>query len=296
MKQVVNIIWQAKLVQKSNWLEAKKLLSDGIEQFPTDKRLYFELSELYFSKKIFKKAIETYQKFLAFHPDDEGVLFRIANCFLSLNEFHLALSYFNKIQGRFPELLYNMAYAYSKTGKHAKAIEVLKELFKFKVRSEIPYIFIAELYFAERNYGEAMVYLDIAEKKFGKNSNLFYLRGLAFSHKKQWLKAYVELDNARKLRKRSSHFFRAFGIACEKVGKTDQAVKFLLKSIKAAPRETTNYIELIHVFLMHNKLFEAKAIMNQAQSILPFSLTLSLLRDRIQRKIRLLEAERNKEV
>jgi tetratricopeptide (TPR) repeat protein len=293
MKQIENIIWQAKLVKKSNWLESKKILSAGIEEFPADKRLYLELADLYFSKRIYKKAIETYQKYLAFEPLDDGVLFRIGNCFLSLNEFHLALTYFHKVNDTFQELLYNKAYAYSKTGKHALGIEVLKELINFKVTSEVPFIFMAELYFAERKYDEAVKYLDMAENKFGKSTNIFYLRGLAYSHKKQWLKAYVEFDYARKLKKRSSHFFRAFGIACEKVGKTDLAISYLLKSIKAAPRETTNYIELIHVYLSHNKLLEAKAIMNQAQSILPFSLTLSLLRDRIQRKIRLLETERD---
>lgn len=285
MNEVEKILWQAKLQKKNNWIQVRKLLLEGIEQFPNEKALYYELGTLYESKKMFRKAINIYQKAIEIGDYDYRFFFRIGNCFIALNQFSIAVDYYERITDPFPEILYNKAYAYSRIGRTERAISILKKVLEYPMVSKIPYIFLAELYFSQREYDKVIYYIDIAEKKFGNQNTFHYLRGLAYSHKKYWLKTYYEFQQAEKLNFESSVFFRSYGIACEKIGKTEKGIELLLKSIKLDPLDPTNYIELINIYLSHGKLMEAYDLVKISQKNIPISFTLSLLGKQIERRL-----------
>jgi len=285
MEKVESILWQAKMQKKRNWLQVRKLLLDGIKQFPQETALYLELGTLYESKKMFRKAIDIYQKAIEIVNYDYQIFYRIGNCFIAINEFSIAVDYYERIEDPFPEILYNTAYAYSRIGKTEKAILILKKVLEYPVVSQIPYVFIAELYFSQRQYDKVIHYIEIAENKFGKQGTFFYLRGLAFSHQRIWLKTYFEFQQAEKLKFETPVFFRSYGIACEKIGKTEKAVELLLKSIKLAPEDPTNYIELINIYLSHGRILEAARLVKTSQKNVPISFTLSLLKQQIKRRL-----------
>jgi len=287
LKEINNILWKARFYKKKNWLKVRKILQEGIEEFPQEKSLHMELAELYINKKLFKKAIETYQRILEFDDNDSQVFFLIGNCFLFLKEYKIAIEYYDKIKHYFPEFLYNKAVAYTKIGRKDKGVEIIEKLLKFSTTSEIPFIFLAELHFSQHNYSKAIEVVNITEKKFGKNGNLFYLRGLAFSRLFKWIQAYIEFQAAEKMKFSSSHFYRSYGLTSEKIGKTPKAIYCLLKSINLAPSDPTSYIELIKLYLSHNKIFEAYSVLKFAQKAVPFSFPLSILRTQIMDKLKL---------
>jgi tetratricopeptide (TPR) repeat protein len=286
VNKIDNILWQAKFLRENNWLKARKLLKESIKECPEDIRLYKELADLYFSKKLFLKAIQIYQDILSFNKDNSDTLFRIGNCFLSIKEYMLALEYYNEVTEKFPELYYNKSFAYSKIGKIDESIKTIKKLLSFKSSSEIPYIFLAELFFSQKKYSKAIEYLSKAEKLFGKQGNLYYLKGLAYSHLNKWLKSYVAYQKAEKMKVESYHFFRGFGLVCEKIGKIEQAIDNLLKSIKLAPSSATSYMDLIRIYLDHDRIMEAYSIIQHAKKNIPFSISLSLLYNQILQKIK----------
>ena len=124
-KKLNNILWQAKMQLNTNWLESKRILQTGLEEYPRNIELLLFLAEVYFSKKLFRKAIGVYHEILKIEPDNENAIFQIANSFMVINEFKLAISYYDRLHANFPELLYNKAYAYSKVGRNEKSIRIL---------------------------------------------------------------------------------------------------------------------------------------------------------------------------
>ncbi len=287
MDRVENILWQVSYLKSNNWLKARKLLMESIEIFPKDINLKKALADLYLSKHLFKKAVHVYQQILMQDPDQVMVRFHVGNCFLSLKEFKLALNYYDQIKEVFPELLYNKSFALSKVNRIDEAIIVLENLLSVQtnVRSELPYIFLAELYYTRREFDKTIANLKKAENAFGKKGSIFYLRGLTYFNLENWLKAYLAFENAAKLRVSTPHFLKNHGLACEKIGKTAQAIDLMLKSIKKAPLDPGGYIELIKIYLAHSRVMEAYSIAQHAKKNIPFSITLSMLYDQILREV-----------
>lgn len=287
MKTIDNILWQVKYLQKQNWLKAKELLNSGLEQYPKNRKLLFALAKMYQNKKLYKKAIDNYQTILESHPDDDSVLFQISNCFLFLKEYRLSLDYLNRTKTEFPALLYNKAYAYSKVKDIDSGIEVLKKIHKYKVKNNLPYIFLAELYFMKKRYKEALELLDIAEKSFGKKGAINYLRGLIHVNKNNYLKAYVEFQLAEKLKVRNANFYRNYSRACQQIGKNSKAIDVLRKSIRNSPFQVDSYIELIKLYLKLDLKYEAYALAEQALKNSPYSVALSILYNKIKKTLTL---------
>jgi len=280
-KKLNNILWQAKMQLNSNWLEAKQILQDGLEEFPKNTEFLLFLAEIYFSKKLFRKAIGVYHEILRIEQDNETAIFQIANAFMAINEYKLAINYYDMLYNNFPELIYNKAYAYSKVGKNEKSIEILENIFNFKISSLLPYIFLAELYFLDGRHKDSISTLEKAQQKFGKRGNISYLKGLAYYNLKNILKAYVEFENAEKLKVYSANFFKNYALTCDKIGKTEKAIELLMDGIKKNPFDPIVYIELIQIYLEHERYEEAFSLVELSRKNVPYSVTLSMLHDKI---------------
>ncbi|MDY6915407.1 MAG: tetratricopeptide repeat protein [Candidatus Cloacimonadota bacterium] len=285
MSKIDKIIWQAKYGKSRNWLEIKKSLERGIKEYPQAAELYLELGRLYQYKKLYKKAINAFQQALKLDSHNDELKFKIGNCFLFMREYQLALDYYLKIENDIPEYYYNRAFAYSKLGKLTIAADIIKKLISYNINSEIPYFFLAELSFNMGKYQETIKYVNIAENKFGAKATIFYLRGLAYYHQRIWLKAYLEFQNAAKMKFASPQFYRIYGITCEKVGKTNEAEENLLFSIKLAPYDPISYIELIKVHLAHDKVLEAYNIVKYAKETSISSFPLQMLKNQILKRM-----------
>ena len=287
MDKIENLLWQVKFEIKHNWLRARNLLREAIREHPDIPELQITLADLYQSKKLYRKAINEYQQALPLSPQQSSLLFRIGNCFLSLGDYKIALSYYSQLADDFPELIYNKAFALSKLNRTDEAVEVLEKMFSqnYQISSEIPYIFLAEMYYTRQEFEKTIKCLDTAEQNFGKRASIFYLRGVTYFNLTYWLKAYLEFQNAAKMKVETAHFYKNYGLSCEKIGKTTQAIDLLLLSIKMAPLDAGGYIELIKIYLNHGSVIEAYTIAQHAKRNIPYSITLSLLYDQILQKM-----------
>ncbi|MBN1327780.1 MAG: tetratricopeptide repeat protein [Candidatus Cloacimonetes bacterium] len=293
MDKINKVLFQVKYQKDKNWLKVKKLLLETISEYPENAQLYQALAELYFSKKLYSKAIGAYTRLREIDKTDQEIPFKIANCFLSLREYKLAIDYYESSPIIFQELLYNKAYAYSRLGDYEQSIEIMKQLVKYPINSELPLIFLAELYFTQSNYHQAILYLNKAERMFGKQSTIFYLRGIAYSHLERWLKAYWEFKYADQMKMVNHHLYRGYGIACDKIGKTAEAIDLLLQSIKLSPKNTAGYLDLIRIYLENNRVMEAYTIIQHARKNLPASISLTLLYNQIMQKMENLSRKNN---
>ena len=287
MDNAKKILIQADFLRKTNWLKSVKLLKDGIKKYPKEKSLILAISRIYTNHKMHRKALEMYLRALSLDSKNHDILFQVGNCFLAMKEYKLAIDYYGKIHSNeFPELIYNKAFAYSKLSKIETSISLLESLIEKAPLSEIPYLFVSELYFSKKDFHSALRYLILAEKKFGKKSSLHYLKGAAYSHMEMWLNSYCEFQEADKFNVNFPHFYRSFGVSAEKIGKTDLAVKLLEKNLEKEPKDSLTYIELIKIYIAHNELEKAYKIIQDAQNSIPFSFPLTILYNQIIQKLK----------
>ncbi|MCD4828128.1 MAG: tetratricopeptide repeat protein [Candidatus Cloacimonetes bacterium] len=281
MDKLENIIWQSKFERKRNWLKAVKILEAGIPEFGGEASLYEEMAEIYASKKLNKKAIELYQKALEHKPDDPNITFRLGNCYLSISELKIAMYHYNRIAEPFPEAQYNKAITLARLGDSETCVGLLEEILATQPESELPYFFLVEQYLASKEYGKAIDRLMAIEATFGKRGRIYFLRGVSYTYQKNWLKAYMEFQQAEKMNFKSVNFYRAYGIASERIGKSGQAIEYLLKSIRLEPFNISAYLDLINLYIAHERLVEAHQIVEHARRIGPFTSALSLIHSKI---------------
>ena len=280
-KELNNILWQSKMQLNTNWMEAKRILQNGLKKFPKNIELLLLMAEIYFSKKLFRKAIGVYHDILRIEPDNSNAIFQLANSFMAINEYKLAIDYYDKLFSNFPELLYNKAFAYSKIGRNDKSIEILENIFYYKITSLLPYVFLAELYFLDGRHKDSIKTLEKAQQQFGKRGNTSYLMGLAYFNLNNVLKAYVEFENAEKLNVNSANFYKNYALTCNKIGKTEKAIELLIRGIKLNPFDPIVYIELIQLYIEHDRYDEAFTIAQLSNKNVPYSVTLTMLYDKI---------------
>jgi tetratricopeptide (TPR) repeat protein len=285
MDKIEKILLQVKYHKNSQWLKSRNLLLESIQQYPSELRLKKELADLYMNQKLFTKAIRVFQEILEVDETDPYIHLKLGNCYLFIKEYVLAIKSYDRSIIELPEIAYNKAYALSKIGDVKDSVKIMKEILASHTFSDAPYIFLSELYFSRKKYDEALDALNTAEVKFGKKGELFYLKGLAYYHKGQWLQAFIELQHAERMKIENYQFFRNFGLVCEKIGRTDQAIENLMKSIKLSPTSSTTYLELIKIYLNHDMIMEAYTIIQHAKRNVPFSISLSILYNQILQRI-----------
>ncbi|MCK4956271.1 MAG: tetratricopeptide repeat protein [Candidatus Cloacimonetes bacterium] len=276
MDKAHKLIWQAKMQMKTNWINAKRLLEAGIKEFPNEKELYLVLANLYLKQDLHKKAIRNFQEALKLSPNENYILFKTGNCFLMLDEYRLAIDQYNKCSESFPELIYNKAFAYYKLGKITTSISLMKQISSSAINTEMPLIFMTELHFLNHEYSKAISFIEEAERRFGKQGNLSYLKALAYYHQQYWLKAFVALQEADKMKLDTPNFLLNYGIVANKIGKTELAIDQLLRYIRLHNNDPQGYAELINIYLEHNRIEEANFVAQQAKKNSLFSLALSL--------------------
>jgi len=105
--------------------------------------------------------------------------------------------------------------------------------------------------------------------------------GLAFFNLKNYLRAYIEFEAADKLKVNSANFFKNYALTCNKIGKTEKAIELLMKGIKLNPFDPIVYIEIIQLYIEHDRYEEAFSIAQLSNKNVPYSVTLTMLYDKI---------------
>lgn len=184
----------------TNYDKAIEALEKCVEINPDSKYLYLELAKNYFELKSYQKAEDNFKKVLEEKPDDRFVL----------------------------ELLFE---TYFKQNKYKESTVVVEKLVSFNPMFKEQ---LANLYFLEKRYKDALTALDELDDEYGVDS---YREGL---------------------RKRIS----------SKITDPDSQINRLQKKIEENPKEEQNYLNLIYLYSKNNqkeKAFEiAKLLLKKS--------------------------------
>jgi tetratricopeptide (TPR) repeat protein len=81
---------------------------------------------------------------------------------------------------------------------------------------------------------------------------------------RQTEKAVELLDLATRLRGATGAMFARLGLACQQLGRNEQAIEASLKAVKKSPRDLAGYQNLFHVYLLENRNEDAGLILAAA--------------------------------
>ena len=79
----------------------------------------------------------------------------------------------------------------------------------------------------------------------------------------------------------SANFFKNYALTCNKLGKTEKAIELLMKGIKLNPFDPIVYIEIIQLYIEHDRYEEAFSVAQLSNKNVPYSVTLTMLYDKI---------------
>ncbi|MCF7913334.1 MAG: tetratricopeptide repeat protein [Candidatus Cloacimonetes bacterium] len=280
MEEIKKVLVKARHARKINWLKAQKLLSESLKIYPESAELAIELADIYFQQRLYRQAINTCQTALLY-TDNEELLIIIANCFLSMREYHIANSYFQRVKQESPELLYNQAVSLARTKQFEEAIRIAQKVVDYRIKSPVPYILLAELYYNQKEYHKAISCCNQAQVIAGLSSDVCFLRGMSWLAQQNLLKAYWDFHQGEIFKIGNSEYYRSYGIVCEGIGKTDKAIELLRKAIDIAPQKPGAYLELIRIYLVHNMLDSAGELLAAARNSLPEDFPLAIMYNRI---------------
>ncbi|MCD6181592.1 MAG: tetratricopeptide repeat protein [Candidatus Cloacimonetes bacterium] len=283
MNKLDRILIQIKFQTDRNWIQMRRLLIETIAEYPEDKRLLVALGKLYERQKLYKKAIDAFQRAVQLDQNDEILHIHIGNGYLFLGEYRLAIDSFDRVQSDSPDVLYNKAFAYARLNKPLVTIEILERLIKLKPTTSAPYFLLCDMLYYQKNYEEILRTMNTVQRNFGPSSLVFYFTGVAYYHQNKYLNSFVELQKAEEFNMDHSHFYLIYAKVCNKIGKTDKAIELLKNSISKYPKDPTAYYDLAQMYLKLNRLADVESLINLAKKFLPHSLAVSLLHNKINR-------------
>ena len=255
-----NIIYQAKFLVKTNWIQAVHLLENATLSNPKAKELYLELADIYNQKKSQKKAIDNYQKVINIDPNDNFARFKLGNIYLEMEEPKLAIYHYDKISDDYPEALYNKALAYYHMLQYDNAIKTLKKLVELDFIVQSAHLFLIELLLSSGKIDDGFKYIAKAEKTHGYTHQIHYLKGFAYSQQKNWLAAYSEYLKALPGFLDNPKIHHMLGITAENIGQVDKSIEHIKNAILLDKKDKLPVIDLIKVLVKYHIITDKKEL------------------------------------
>jgi len=283
--EILNLIMQAEVISKTNWLHAIHLLEQAGDKYPTSIEIYLSMGDVFNRQKRYQEAITSYQKALTISPTDEHLLFIIGGCYLSLGEYRMALVYFDQVQDKSPELYYNQALAYAYLGKHDDCYKNLRLLYKLVPDNLNVCYFLSEELMRLQRFDEALEILDTAERNFGKHAHLMILKAFIWNFKKVWLRTYACFQEADDLVPISNQeYLITFAQAAQKIGLYNKTFTLYNRALEINPYNSVIYEEIIRLSITLEDYQQAQKYLAKAeQNLMHVNSTLELLKGKLNR-------------
>lgn len=175
---------------------------------------------------------------LALYPQNDAILFQLANISTSLKDFDQAIKLYRSLPLSSPyhkDGQLRLALTLANNNNHDESIQLLTSLKKKFPNDRHILIALANIYMQKNNFVNAIKIMDYAIAQiadFQKSDwRLFYQRGIAFERLQQWPKAEVDLRKALELFPDQPHVLNYLGYSLiDRNQKLEEALKILQKA------------------------------------------------------------------
>ena len=281
--KTTNQILRAEAIFKTNWLHAMHILDEAEQDDPLDARIFSLRGNILASQQQYRQAIEAYQKSLQLAPEATHLNYVIGNCYFSINDFRLALVYYEQVLPPPPEINYNKALALAYLGRHLESVSILKNVVADGIRNPYFHYLLIEQLIRLKQYEEALSSAEKAQAMIGSTQTLCVLKATIYNKQKVWIRAYSAYSEADKIMHlMMSEHLHPYAISAWQIGQLDKATELLEKTVNIDPYSSAAYEDLLRLLIERNRLGQARKVLAEAREHLGrLSPVLLLIQERL---------------
>ncbi|MEO7960707.1 MAG: tetratricopeptide repeat protein [Ginsengibacter sp.] len=267
-----------------NQIQAAQILEEAINKFDGEEKidLLFELADVYDDYEDFEKVFNCLQLILEQDNNNEEALYKICfwtdytgrneesirlhkaiieeNPYSHLAWFNLGAAYqgiklYEKaidayqyaiaIDEKFDYAYRNMGDAYLRLQKYREAIEVLQKVLELSMPEEVIFEAIGHCYDKLKNHAQARFHYRKASHLNSADSHLYYKIACTYMNEKYWDSAIKNLENAMRINRSQPDYHLALARCYVKQDRIKDAVIHFSTFIKARPKNSNGWKELI---------------------------------------------------
>jgi len=257
---VFNQLSRAKeLMLENKYDEAVALINRIIEEDPDVVDAYFTLGNLYFKKREFRNALDSFFKVLEKRPSDAFNVINIANAYMGLGEIDEAEKFVLSVIDSIPpdsQVYYLLGNIKNLKEKKDEAIKYYKECLRLNPSSASGYNALGGIYVVQERWAEAEEYLLKAQGYNPKLRNLHYNLALLQEERGDLIKAAdeykMELENIPHNFRASFNLSRIYRI----LGQAEDELKYLEKTKEINPNFPLSYFYLARIYLNRGENYD----------------------------------------
>jgi arylsulfatase A-like enzyme/lipopolysaccharide biosynthesis regulator YciM len=247
------------LMLEEKYDEAVTRITRIINEDPDVIDAYFTLGNLYFKKREFDKALDSFLIVLEKRPSDPFTVINVANSYMGMGEIDEADKFVMSIIESLPpdsQLYYVLGNIKNLKEEHEKAIMYYKECIKLNPSSASAYCALGGVYVVQERFDDAESYLSKAEEQNPTLRNLFYNWALLNEEKGELIRAAgaykQELENIPHNFKACFNLSRVY----RKLGDVLEEEKYLNKTIEHNPNFPMSYFYLARIYVNRGERYE----------------------------------------
>lgn len=253
------------LSQVKEWMledrydEAVAQITRIINEDPEVIDAYFTLGNLYFKKREFDKALDSFLIVLEKRPSDPFTVINVANSYMGMGEIGEADKFVMSIIDTLPpdsQLYYVLGNIKLLKEEQEEAIKYYKECIKLNPSSASAYGALGGVYVNQERFDEAERYLIKAEEHNPTLHNLYYNWALLHEEKGDLVRAAdaykQELENIPHNFKACFNLSRVY----RKLGDPLEEEKYLNKTMEINPDFAMSYFYLARIYMNRGERFD----------------------------------------
>jgi arylsulfatase A-like enzyme/uncharacterized protein HemY len=247
------------LMLEEKYEEAVALINQIIEEDPDVIDAYFTLGNLYFKKREFDKALNSFLQVLDKRPGDAFTIINISNSYMGMGEIEEADKFVMSVIDSIPpdsQLYYVLGNIKNLKEDHEEAIKYYKECIKLNPSSASAYSALGGVYVVQKRFDDAEHYLQKANEINPEMRNLHYHWALLHEEKGDLIKA---VDAYKEELVNIPHSFKAcFNLSrvYRKMGDALEEEKYLNKTMEINPNFPMSYFYLARIYMNRGERYD----------------------------------------
>lgn len=185
------------------------------------------------------------EKAYKYKPDDKIIVSEFAAILLDLRKYTLAKEMFKKLElmGENSAALYKQLFTLSyNTRQFDDAISYAEKLKKADPTENVNF-FLGKIQYDRDNYGEAIKYLQLAEKEDPKNAEAPYLLAHSYADMMNYKLSIPYFKKAIALDSTKSYWIYELSLICYTIHEDKDALKYMLLAAERGYKKDNDYLE-----------------------------------------------------
>jgi len=252
--------------------EAEREFKRLYELMPHSAEGYFYLGLLSIYKKDFEKAKEFLKEALKRDPDNPKILNNILYIHIETENLGLAEEIIKKLDEKgFKDerFLLNKAIFYEKKGERENFENIIKDLMKERSFFKTPYILLAQKFYKEKKYLQAIEILSILKGYDKENPEVNYGLGISYRAIKRYKEAEEFLRQAVKLAPSNAKYKLALGDFLYEKGRYEECKNIYTQVLSIDSKNKEALFRLGNIYLREGKYKDALRYFEELLKIEP---------------------------